>query len=62
MSKIENSIPWLKAYQEGKSLEQSRDNINWFDLSHEPSVGDDWFYREKIEEHQCNDDFPSHIK
>ena len=45
MGKMKNK--WIEAYNEGNEIEQSRDDINWFDLNHEPFAGSGYFYREK---------------
>ncbi len=56
-----NKITWLEAYTQGYAIERSRDMKNWFDLTEEPSAGDDWNYRMKAsgsiydDEHQAND-------
>ena len=46
MSKIEETT-WISAYNAGKELVQSRDRVNWFPLDREPSVGDNYWYKEK---------------
>lgn len=43
----DETCAWLVAYTNGKRIEQSRDKFNWFDLDHEPTIGDGWYYRIK---------------
>jgi len=57
MGKMKNK--WIEAYSEGNEIEQSRDDVNWFPLNHEPCIGSGYFYRKKesniIPIHQSDD-------
>ena len=66
MSKVKDIIPWLREYELGYPLEQSKDKFNWYNLDHEPFVGSNFFYRKRkpkeekvISEatHQSDDDY-----
>lgn len=65
MSKVEDTLEWLKAYADGYELEQSKDKFNWYPLNTPPTVGDDFFYRKKesnvIPIHQSDDPLPNGV-
>ena len=56
MGKIKEMIMnWGEMYDSGIPMEFTRDQKNWFDAVDAPQFNDGRYYREKIMEHQSED-------